>query len=131
MIGVLAFAMGISAQTGKLMKDPASSRVKGKTAALAPRHETETASNQAWWGYVKDNSYRFGLGTGSVGTMNQCILLSKSNSAVVGKTLKAVRFYLRSTTDIKDLKVWLSSTLPTTADKANILVQDVDLSTMQ
>ena len=84
-----------------------------------------------WWGYVKDNTKRHGLGTGAIGTMNQCILLSKSNSAVVGKTLKAVRFYLRSTTDIKDLKVWLSSTLPTTADKANILVQDVDLSTMQ
>ena len=91
----------------------------------------DSDGTNAWWGYIKDNTKRHGLGTGSVGTMNQCILLSKSNSAVVGKTLKAVRFYLRSTNDIKDLKVWISSTLPTSADKANILVQDVDLSTMQ
>ena len=91
----------------------------------------DSDGTNAWWGYVKDNSYRFGLGTGSVETMNQCILLSKNNPAVVDKTIKAVRFYLRSTTDIKDLKVWISSTLPATADKANILVQDVDLSTMQ
>ncbi len=91
----------------------------------------DSDGTNTWWGYVKDNTKRHGLGTGSVGTMNQCILLSKSNSAVVDKTIKAVRFYLRSTTDIKDLKVWVSSTLPATADKANILVQDVDLSTMQ
>ena len=91
----------------------------------------DSDGTNAWWGYIKDNTKRHSFGSGSVGTMNQCILLSKSNSAVVGKTLKAVRFYLRSTTDIKDLKVWLSSTLPTSADKANILVQDIDLSTMQ
>ncbi len=91
----------------------------------------DSDGTNTWWGYVKDNTKRHGLGTGSVGTMNQCILLSKSNPAVMDKTIKAIRFYLRSTTDIKDLKVWLSSTLPTSADKANILVQDVDLSTMQ
>ena len=91
----------------------------------------DSDGTNAWWGYIKDNTKRHGLGTGSIGTMNQCILLSKTNPAVVDKTIKAVRFYLRSTTDIKDLKVWISSTLPTAADKANILVQDVDLSTMQ
>ena len=84
----------------------------------------------AWWGYVQDNNSRFGMGNGNTGTFSQCVMISKNNSAVVGKNIKAVRFYLRSTSDIKDVKVWMATSLPANVDRANVHVQNVDISTL-
>ena len=80
----------------------------------------------AWWGYVQDNNSRFGMGNGNTGTFSQCVMISKNNSAVVGKNIKAVRFYLRSTSDIKDVKVWMATSLPANVDRANVHVQNVE-----
>ena len=129
-IATLTSVVGINAQAGFFKTDPAFSMVKAKGSIAAPRQAADADGNQRWWGHVQDDGYRFGLGSGSTGTFNQCILISKNNTAVAGKTIKAVRLYLRSTTNIKDVKVWLATSLPTSADKANVLVQNVDINTL-
>ena len=131
-IAALASVVGINAQAGFLKSNPAFNEAKAKASIVAPRMAAaaDGESGQAWWGYVQDNSYRFGLGNGSTGTFSQCVMISRNNSAVVGKTIKAVRFYLRSTSDIQDVKVWMATSLPASADRANVHVQDVDISTL-
>lgn len=86
---------------------------------------------QTWWGYVDDNRQRGALGTGSTGVVDQAILISKDNPVVAGKTIKAIRFYLRDLSAISDVKVWLSTTLPASADKANILVEEFPNKALQ
>ena len=100
-------------------------------AALMLTAVRTLAQSQLWWGYVQDDSYRTALGTGKAETVDQAIFIPGSNPVAVGSAIKAVRFYLRSTSDISNLTLWLSTTLPASASQADVLVQPLDLATLQ
>ena len=91
---------------------------------------SQQQTSEQWWGYYDENNYRTALGTQKAETVNQAIFIAPDNSIVAGKTIKGVRFFLRSIDNIKDLKVWVSSALPATADRADY-VQTLDLKTLQ
>ena len=126
----VAVTTSINAQTDAFKKAPVQFDFNAKKAVKAPSN-AEQADNQVWWGYVQDNGYRTALGTGSTGIVDQAILISKDNSAVAGNTIKAIRFYLRDLSAISDVKVWISTTLPSSANNANVLVQSVPNSELQ
>ena len=92
--------------------------------------EITPADNQLWWGYFKGNEWRTGLGYQTTGTYDACINITGSNTVAKGKTIKAVRIYLRDTSHLSNLKVWLSEALPKTGEEADVLVQPVDMSTI-
>lgn len=87
-------------------------------------------SSQQWWGYVQDNGARYSLGTGTATTYNVAIGVDGTNSAMAGNTIKALRFYLRSVNDIRTVKVWISKQLPASADKADIVVENVNINSL-
>ena len=86
--------------------------------------------SQQWWGYVQDNGKRFPLGTATSTTYNVAIGVDGENDCIAGNTIKALRFYLRSVNDIRNVKVWISKQLPASADKADILVENVNISSL-
>ncbi|WP_024998461.1 hypothetical protein [Prevotella falsenii] len=47
----------------------------------------------------------------------------------MGKTIKAIRLYLRDKVNTKDLKIWISKSLPADGSKADY-VQNVDISSL-
>ena len=96
----------------------------------APQKKAQTADNQVWWGYMTEGAQRSALGTGKAETVNQAIYIPATNDIVVGNTIKGVRFYLRNTTNIKDLKLWISTTLPSNADEADKLVLELEPNRM-
>ena len=85
---------------------------------------------QLWWGYSNEANQRMGFGQKKAETYDQCIYIHGDNPVVAGTTIKAVRFYQKVTSGIKDIKLWLSTSLPDEADKADY-VQDVDLSSLK
>lgn len=80
--------------------------------------------NRPWWGYVEPDAELEGLGVQAADTYH-CAIFVPGNSDAVGKTVRAIRFVL-SAPNAKDVKVWLSSSLPATADAADIAVQKVN-----
>ena len=86
--------------------------------------------NQAWWGYFTGNESRGAVGVSGTDTYHQAIYLPADNPITSNKTIKAVRFYLRNTSCLSDLKIWISKALPVDFAEADY-VQELDLSTLQ
>ena len=86
--------------------------------------QKRASDNRPWWGYVEPDAELMGLGVQSADTYH-CAIFVPGNSTAVGKTIRAIRFAL-SAPNAKDAKVWLSSSLPATADAADIAVQKVN-----
>lgn len=129
-IVALALPVATNAQTGVFKKAPVAGGFRVNKTVSAPALAQQSTS-EVWWGYVDDNTDRGALGTGSTGVVDQAILISKGNAMAAGKTIKAVRFYLRDLSAISDVKVWISKTLPTSADNADILVEEIPAKALQ
>lgn len=95
--------------------------------AAAVLSVTNVIADNVWWGYASEDGNRNALGTNATGVMDQAIFISGNNPATVGNAIKAVRFYLRSTKNITDVKLWLSTSLPNTADEADVLVKNLNI----
>lgn len=80
------------------------------------------AQSEVWWGYYQDGDQRGGLGVNAIETYDQAIFIPSDFALAKGKKIKAVRFFLRSKTNLKDVKVWLSSTLPQKVEDADMFV---------
>ena len=89
-----------------------------------------TPDNQLWWGYLTDGDERAYVGNNKTETYNQAIHIDGTNTLVVGKTIKSVRFFLRKTTSLRNVKLWLSKELPASASNADILCMNLDKSTL-
>ncbi len=136
MLVFVAGALGVSAQPGAFQFAPHHFSFKGASNVF--KHtmnkagvREDASENQVWWGYVQDNTYRTGLGAQSTGAYNQAIFISKDNAVLKGNTIKAVRFYLRALSAINNVKLWISTSLPSSAADADILVMDLDKSTLK
>lgn len=91
---------------------------------------TLTASaQQKWWGYVSNDTEKIGLGTSTAETFDCAIFIPGNHVIAAGKTINAIRFGLVAT-NAKDAKVWLASSLPSTANADNTL-QLVDVPAEQ
>lgn len=86
--------------------------------------QNRASDNRPWWGYVEPDAALAGLGVQTSDTYH-CAIFVPGNSDAVGKTVRAIRFVL-SAPNAKDAKVWLSSSLPATADAADIAVEKVN-----
>jgi len=84
----------------------------------------EPAAGQNWWTYCDytDESQLTHWGYSSPETFDCAIKLAASDKTVNGAMLHAVRFYLRSTEQISDVKVWVSRMLPRSIDYADVVV---------
>ena len=89
------------------------------------------AANQAWWGYYNGTNDRTSVGVGGKEIYDQAIFIPGDKGPMKDKVIKAVRFYLRSKNVLKNVKVWISTSLPATADDADILVMDIEKSKLQ
>ena len=129
-----AVVLGISsahAQTRVLQRDLSTAG----SAQLFTSHKTQVkkidpAANRIWWGYGTETENRGGLGVRAAETHDVAIFVAPDNSAIVGKTIKAIRFYLRDKANTNNVKVWISKSLPDDISSADY-VQDVDQSALK
>ncbi len=77
------------------------------------------AASQTWWGYYLATENRTATGYNAKATVSQAIFIPGNTGAAQGKTIKGVRLYMRSFAAISGLKVWISRSLPSAADKAD------------
>lgn len=86
--------------------------------------------NQKWWGYGSENDERAAVGLKRDGEYDQAIHLSGKNPLFKNKTIKGIRFYLRSTEGLSNVKVWASKYRVTNLDNADV-IQSLDVSKLQ
>ncbi len=123
-----SFAFSAQAQTWEI-----SPKFEGAddapVAIKAPVAKIDPAANQKWWGYFTTDMKRIAVGTQKAGTFNQAFHIKPGNEVAIGNKIKAIRFYLRDKSVIKDLKIWISKTLPGDVTKAEYY-KALDLSTL-
>ena len=123
-----AFVLGISAyaQTGVFQQDP---NRAGHTLLFTPHKASikkiDPAANQIWWGYQADGEERSAVGISKAETYYTAIYIAPSNTVIAGKTIKAIRFYLRNKANTNNVKIWISKSLPDDISNADY-VQNVD-----
>ena len=88
----------------------------------------EPTDSQMWWGYYTGNDIDF-LGSGNAETFDCAILVPANHNLVGTSTIKAVRFYIPTVSNVSMTKVWISKELPSSADQADY-VQEVNVSSM-
>ena len=115
------FAMTADAQVLQRSPMPTFPTVANSTQAQAPTLKLDPAANQIWWGHYTPGNDRSGLGVQNAETYDLAIQITPDNPVVVGKKIHAVRFYLRDKSGLKDVKVWLSKTLPANVSKAEVV----------
>lgn len=88
--------------------------------------------NQLWWGYFNESDFNISdktIGNGTPATICAAIFIPANHAQVGSSTVKAVRIYIGNglASTISNLKVWISKSLPNTADAADY-VQSVSKS---
>ena len=127
-----AFVLGISvyAQTGLFQQDP---NRAGHTQLFTPHKASikkiDPAANQIWWGYQADGEERSAVGISKAETYYAAIYIAPSNAVIAGKTIKAIRFYLRDKANTNNVKIWISKSLPDDISNADY-VQNVDQASL-
>lgn len=121
------FAMTADAQVLQRSPMPTFPTVANSMQAQAPTLKLDPAANQIWWGHYTPGNDRSGLGVQKAETYDLAIQITPDNPVVVGKKIHAVRFYLRDKSGLKDVKVWLSKTLPANVSNAEV-VKDLNMA---
>ncbi|GAB6975850.1 hypothetical protein [Prevotella falsenii] len=127
-----AFVLGISAyaQTGVFQQEPnAAGHTRLFTPHKASLNKIEPTANQIWWGYQAEAEERSSIGVSKAETYAAAIFVAPGNAVIVGKTIKAIRFYLRDKANTNNIKVWISKTLPDDVNSADY-VQNIDETTL-
>ncbi|WP_231095338.1 hemin-binding protein [Prevotella intermedia] len=127
-----AFVLGISvyAQTGLFQQDPnRAGHIQLFTPHKALIKKIDPAANQIWWGYQADGEERSAVGISKAETYYAAIYIAPSNAVIAGKTIKAIRFYLRDKANTNNVKIWISKSLPDDISNADY-VQNVDQASL-
>ena len=92
----------------------------------------EIKSNEQWWGYFDgDFDENTGmLGLEEPGVYNCCVKINAADEMGKGKTIEGLKFSFPSLTDIDNIYIWISETLPQSAEKADVTWQKVDKTTL-
>ena len=88
-----------------------------------------TEKDEMWWGYFNGTEELSSLGTGQAETFDAAIYVPAGNVFVSNSTIKAVRLYIKDTSVMGEMKVWISTHLPDDIGEADY-VQTVDVSTL-
>ena len=96
---------------------------------VVPNSATITpGEGQVWWGYMSESDLSSSntIGIGSPASFLAAIYIPANHKQLGSATIKAVRIYVGDglASTMSDVKVWVSKTLPSTADAAEY-VQDV------
>lgn len=83
--------------------------------------------DEMWWGYFNGTEKIAALGTGKAETFDVAIHIPAGHPFVSNSTISAMRVWLQSKANTKDMKLWVATSLPTDVDKADY-VQPVDIS---
>ena len=127
-----AFVLGISAyaQIGLFQQDPnRAEHTQLFTPHKASIKKIDPAANQIWWGYQADGEERSAVGISKAETYYTAIYIAPSNTVISGKTIKAIRFYLRDKANTNNVKIWISKSLPDDISNADY-VQNVDQASL-
>ena len=81
-----------------------------------------------WHGYYDGEEPLSEFGTGISEDYSCAIYLPGDVGVASGKSIKEIRCTLQGTSDMTDLKVWLSTNLPKSPDKADLGCYDVEIS---
>ncbi|MBO4565001.1 MAG: Omp28-related outer membrane protein [Bacteroidaceae bacterium] len=84
------------------------------------------ADGQMWWGYFFSNEELGCLGTRIAETYDCAIFVPANHEYVGSSTIKALRFYVASASNLSMFKVWISKELPTSIDNADY-VQEINV----
>ena len=121
-----AFLTAVFMQAQVLSLAPTSVAPKAAAARIAPKAITPT-DGQMWWGYWSGTETPTGLGTGAVETFDCAICIPAGDKMLGEATIKAIRFYCFSPSNVSMMKVWISKTLPDDIDNCD-RVQTVNIS---
>lgn len=87
--------------------------------------------SQMWWGHYTGSESLVGIGVNNQLATYDCAMhISKEHTIAYDKEIKALRFIADCTKGMSSFKVWLSESLPATADEADVVTIDVPLSNL-
>lgn len=120
LISIALFALTVNAQSLKV-----AGMQKAKAFSSA---KIDAADNQIWWGYGDVMSVeQYGLlGTTQAEEYNVAMYITGDNPLVVDHQIKAVRIALNDKSVITGVKVWLSTTQPSSYNAANVWYKELD-----
>lgn len=81
---------------------------------------------QVWWGYFKGPETLQGMGTSFPETYDCAIFIPGNLATTQGCTINGIRFGFDDVKNIRNVKVWMTTELPTTGNNFNIIYQKVD-----
>lgn len=119
----------VVAQAQVLRVAPQKEMMKSSASASVMK-AIPAADGQMWWGYFVSNEEVGYLGTRVAETYDCAILVPANHECVGASTIKALRFYVASASNISMFKVWISKTLPTSIDNADY-VQEINVSSLE
>lgn len=94
-----------------------------RAKATAPNRTITPSEGQIWWGYMteSDLSNSTTVGVGSPASFLAAIKIPANQENIGGATIKAIRVYIGDDlgSTMSDVKVWVSTSLPATADEAD------------
>ena len=117
--------LNASAQTMKLSARQLPS-LSGETLNGPAKEIIKPEAGQAWWGYYKGTEDYYSTGIEKTETFDCAIFIPGNLEPVAGATIHALRIWFHANTKVKDLKVWMSSRLPKTAEQATIECKSIE-----
>lgn len=98
---------------------------------LTANAQITPGENQLWWGFFNENSKTLPYGQGDKERYEVCFRIPGNSEVALGSTISAVRFYLRSTEGVEDVKVWLTEVLPAKNDYTYDYVKDLNIDELK
>ena len=131
-LAVMLCAFTISASAQNIKAHCISARNITLSSVTPPRNpmtsKIDPQGTEFWGGYWngKADENLTIIGMGNVPEVYDLAICYPAGSAEVsGLTMEGLRFSFPSAENITDVKIWMSTTVPATPDKADITVQDV------
>ena len=122
---LLLFAMMMAmCSYGQVWKRATLERAPFKAPLMTNRAPITPGEGQIWWGYMSESdlSKTTTVGTGEANVPFVVGIFVPENHEIIGSsTIKAIRVYVDGGlgTTMKDVKVWISKSLPATLDEAD------------
>lgn len=124
---VFAYNDFISPDQLKRLAVPESSE---NVVSLKSLPKVELAENEKWWGYFngdfKDNTVM--SGNSSTGEYLCCVKVPSVHQMGKGRTIEGVSFSFPSRSHIDSVKVWISETLPSSSNEADVTIKKIKKS---
>ncbi len=90
----------------------------------------EADEGQQWYGYYTGSEQLSEFGTGQAENYMCAAFFPGDKGQAFGKTIRAVRFVIQGVTDVSNMRVWISTSLPGTLDDVDVEVKEVDMESV-